>query len=209
MKKRVFSFLLLCIVTLSGCGSTDNTSTTSGTATVQNDSTSESSSVVESSLDETTETSIVESESPSVNRAEYSADFSEDWKGLVTKINKVVIAELTDDELEKQGLENKYAVQVYFSIDNTSDTDFNIYPDQSTLVIEGQQIEAEMFLSDSIGGEILSGVSKEGIVTFSVPKIEDVSNVANIRLKWEADYDTDNYDEESYKEFDVTFDLRK
>ena len=66
-----------------------------------------------------------------------------------------------------------------------------------------------MFLSDSIGGEILSGVSKEGIVTFSVPKIEDVSNVANIRLKWEADYDTDNYDEESYKEFDVTFDLRK
>ena len=198
MKKRVFSFLLLCIVTLSGCGSTDNTSTTSGTATVQNDSTSESSSVVESSLDETTETSIVESESPSVNRAEYSADFSEDWKGLVTKINKVVIAELTDDEVEKQGLENKYVVQVYFSIDNTSDTDFNIYPDQSTLVIEGQQIEAEMFLSDSIGGEILSGVSKEGIVTFSVPKIEDVSNVANIRLKWEADYDTDNYDEEKF-----------
>ncbi len=47
--------------------------------------------------------------------------------------------------------------------------DFDTYPDQATMVVEGQQIEAEMFLSDSIGGEILSGVTKEGIVTFSVP----------------------------------------
>jgi len=144
-----------------------------------------------------------------VDRAEYSANFSEEWNGLTTNINKGVIVELSDDEIEMQGLENKYDVQVYFEITNNSDMDFDTYPDQATMVVEGQQIEAEMFLSDSIGGEILSGVTKEGMVTFSVPKIEDVSNVSKIRLKWSASYDIENYDENNYKDFDVTFDLTK
>lgn len=187
---------------LSACSSSkDEKTVTQGSATVQTVST------IESYNEITTERSTVESNNAVVERAEYSANFSEDWKGLTTNINKVVIVELSDDEIEIQGLKNKYAIQVYFEITNNSDMDFDTYPDQSTLVIEGQQIESEMFLSDSIGGEILSGVTKEGVVTFSVPKIENVSNVANIRLKWSASYDTDNYDDDNYKDFDATFDL--
>ena len=205
MKKVYLSaFIAINLLFLSACSSPEGEKTvTQGSATAQTDS------IVESSAENTTGSTIMESNSATVDRAEYSASFSEDWKGLTTNINKVVIVELTDDEIEMQGLENKYAVQIYFRISNNSDMDFSTYPDQSTLVIEGQQIEAEMFLSDSIGGEILSGVTKEGIVTFSVPKIEDVSNVSNIRLKWSASYDTDNYDDDSYKDFDVTFDLTK
>ena len=197
-------FIGINLLFLSACSSPEDKKTvTQGSATAQTES------IVESSAETTTESSTVESNSATVDRAEYSANFSEDWNGLTTNINKVVIVELSDDEIEMQGLENKYAVQVYFEITNNSDMDFDTYPDQATMVVEGQQIEAEMFLSDSIGGEILSGVTKEGIVTFSVPKIEDVSNVSNIRLKWSASYDTENYDEDNYKDFDVTFDLTK
>lgn len=197
-------FIGINLLLLSACSSPEDGKTvTQGSATAQTES------IVESSAENTTESSTVESNNATVDRAEYSANFSEDWNGLTTNINKVVIVELSDDEIEMQGLENKYAVQVYFEITNNSDMDFDTYPDQATMVVEGQQIEAEMFLSDSIGGEILSGVTKEGIVTFSVPKIEDVSNVSNIRLKWSASYDTENYDEDNYKDFDVTFDLTK
>ncbi|MBE9878394.1 DUF4352 domain-containing protein [Enterococcus casseliflavus] len=197
-------FIGINLLLLSACSSPEDEKTvTQGSATAQTES------IVESSAENTTESSTVESNNATVDRAEYSANFSEDWNGLTTNINKVVIVELSDDEIEMQGLENKYAVQVYFEITNNSDMDFDTYPDQATMVVEGQQIEAEMFLSDSIGGEILSGVTKEGIVTFSVPKIEDVSNVSNIRLKWSASYDTENYDEDNYKDFDVTFDLTK
>ncbi len=197
-------FIGINLLFLSACSSPEDKKTvTQGSATAQTES------IVESSAENTTESSTVESNSATVDRAEYSANFSEDWNGLTTNINKVVIVELSDDEIEMQGLENKYAVQVYFEITNNSDMDFDTYPDQATMVVEGQQIEAEMFLSDSIGGEILSGVTKEGIVTFSVPKIEYVSNVSNIRLKWSASYDTENYDEDNYKDFDVTFDLTK
>lgn len=197
-------FIGVNLLFLSACSSPEGEKTVSkGSATAQTES------IVESSAENTTESSTIESNNATVDRAEYSANFSEDWNGLTTNINKVVIVELSDDEIEMQGLENKYAVQVYFEITNNSDMDFDTYPDQATMVVEGQQIEAEMFLSDSIGGEILSGVTKEGIVTFSVPKIEDVSNVSNIRLKWSASYDTENYDEDNYKDFDVTFDLTK
>lgn len=208
MKKCVVGLALLSIVVLSGCSNKES-STSKGTADVIESATSssltvESTDVSFDQLDEKVETS-----NPVVKRAEYTTSFSEDWKGLKESIGKVVVAELTDDEAEEQMLDNNYIVQVYFKIENNSDLDFDTYTDQSTLVIEGQQIEAEMFRSDDIGGEIMSGVTKEGVVSFSVPEISDVDNVNEIRLKWSASYESDNMDEESVKEFDVSFGLTK
>lgn len=155
---------------------------------------------------ETLETSVNEGV---LKRAEYKADFSEDWNGLVSTIDKVVIVELSDEEKESSMLDNNFVVQVYYKITNNGDKDFNTYPDQGVIVIEGQQVDSEMFGSDSIGGEIMKGVTKEGIVTYSVPKIENVDAVKDIRIKWSADFDTENWDEEFHKEFDVTFNLTK
>ena len=140
-EKSLFGcFIGINLLFLSACSSPEDKKTvTQGSATAQTES------IVESSAENTTESSTVESNSATVDRAEYSANFSEDWNGLTTNINKVVIVELSDDEIEMQGLENKYAVQVYFEITNNSDMDFDTYPDQATMVVEGQQIEAEMF----------------------------------------------------------------
>lgn len=156
-----------------------------------------------------TEASTTDEPNGVLKRAEYKADFTEDWNGLVTSINKVVVVELSDEEKENSMLDNNFVVQVYYKITNNGDKDFNTYPDQGVMVIEGQQVDSEMFGSDSIGGEIMKGVTKEGVVTYSVPKIENVDAVKDVRLKWSADYDTENWDEEFHKEFDVTFDLTK
>lgn len=201
MKKiRIISFTLLTSLLLVSCG------------TKKKDTKIESkgNAVTQTTVSETqTETSTTTEPNGVLKRAEYKADFSEDWNGLITSIDKVVVVELSDEEKENSMLENNFVVQVYYKITNNGDKDFNTYPDQGIMVIEGQQVDSEMFGSDSIGGEIMKGVTKEGLVTYSVPKIENVDAVKDIRLKWSADYDTDSWDEEFHKEFDVTFNLTK
>lgn len=66
-----------------------------------------------------------------------------------------------------------------------------------------------MWFSDDLGGEILYGVIKEGLVIFLIFKILNVDNVLNIRLIWWVNFDIDNYNEEFLKDFDVFFDLIK
>lgn len=196
MKKILFLGIIVFSSLLLEACSNNNNENTKGSATLQTANYSKDSS-----------TTIQEEKIPTLNRAEYNVSYSEDWQGLKTSISKVVIAELSESEMKNQNLENKYIAQIYFKIENTSDKDFNVYPDQGTLVIEGQQISADMWFSDDIGGEILRGVTKEGMVTFSIPKLSNVKNIPNIRLIWSANFDTDNFDEESSKEFDVSLDL--
>lgn len=58
-----------------------------------------------------------------------------------------------------------------------------IYPDQSTLVTNtGHQVEAELFLSDSVGGEFYGEVTKEGEVFYIFDSKEDVKEIDNVRI---------------------------
>lgn len=212
MKKAVMIGAFgLSLLLISGCGSSGNQANVSkGSATAATESTSTSEEV----LEETSETiedldSENEGEDGIIAIGDYTANWSESWNGLDFKIDRVGIAELTDEEVQSQGLENNYIVFVNYIITNNGDKDFNTYPEQGVLVIEGQQVDAQYFGSDDIGGEIMQGVTKEGAILYSVKDIQDVTAVKNIRLKWSADYDTDNWEEEYYKEFDVTFDLTK
>lgn len=203
MKKvSLLGFLSISLLLLGACGnSKGKTEVSKGEATVRTETV------------ETSESSVAEEtnkgEDGIVAIGEYTSDWSEDWNGLNFKIDKVAVAEMTDEEIAMKGIDNNYVVMVNYIITNNGDKDFNTYPDQGTIVIEGQQVDAEIFGSDNIGGEILQGVTKEGAVIYSVKNIEDVAAVKDIRLKWSASYDTENWDEDYYKDFDVTFDLTK
>lgn len=201
MKKNVFFVSLLVMMTILGaCGKEDVPDKPTGNATEKS---------IESSSDYeifASESSTVQVGSDKVAREEYSSDWSEDWRGLITKINKVVIVELSDDYVESEGLTSKYVTQVYFSLENSSEEDFNTFPDQSTLVIAGQQIDSA-FNSDDIGGEIMGGVTKEGIITYEIEKPINVSDVKEIRIKWSAHKESETYEAEDYKEYDVRLDL--
>ena len=154
------------------------------------------------------DSSSIDSSDGVIAREIYKTDWSEDWNGLVTKITDVSIAKMEKASMEEYGMDGDGLVGVKFTIENTSDKDFNTYPDQGTLVIDGQQIEASMIASEHIGGDILKGVKKEGVIAFIVPTLNDVTAISELRLKWNSNFDTDNYEEESYKNNDITIKLK-
>ena len=110
------------------------------------------------------------------------ATYEDDFAGLVTKIEKVVTTdEGPDIETNEQDAD---VVGVKFTIENTSDHKFDTYPDQAELVTStGEQIDADMVLSDSIGGTIDKGVIKEGDVFFYLERGE-VEEIEWIKLEW-------------------------
>jgi len=115
---------------------------------------------------ETTEVEEVEEkEEPSEIWTYYdNAKWSEDFAGLKTEIQKVVVTDIAptvEDENAKAS-----AVGVKFLIENTTDHMFTTYPDQAILITStGEQIDMpDMWISDHIGGDIHEGVIKEGML---------------------------------------------
>ncbi|MBC2115732.1 hypothetical protein [Listeria booriae] len=143
-----------------------------------------------------------------IDSQKYTLTWSEDWKGLKTSITDVSVVKMEKSEMESMGLTGDGLIGVKFTLENSGEMDFNTYPDQATILVDGQQIEASMVASDNIGGEILKGAKKEGVVAFEVPKLDDVNAIKQLRLKWSANYDTENYEEDFSHDYDITLDLK-
>ncbi len=64
-------------------------------------------------------------------------------------------------------------------VENTSDKTISVYPDQATITTNtGEQLQAETFISDQVGGEFIGKVKKEGNVMFVAnSKPEEITNV--------------------------------
>src|SRR5699024_11027919 len=110
------------------------------------------------------------------------ATYEDDFAGLVTRIDKVVTTdEGPNIETDEQDAD---VVGVKFTIENTSDYKFDTYPDQAELVTStGEQIDADMVLSDDIGGTIDKGVIKEGDVFFYLER-GAVDEIEWVKLEW-------------------------
>ncbi|MEQ6218301.1 hypothetical protein ABMB44_05760 [Levilactobacillus brevis] len=64
--------------------------------------------------------------------------------------------------------------------------------------------------SDDFDGDLDSGTQTDGNIYFLLPSLDEISDLSDIRLKWSADYDTDDYDDDNdYKDFDVTLQLNQ
>lgn len=196
MKKLLFSLLLLILaVGLAACSDDDATS---------KDKTKEA-----KVSDTKTGKKEAKKEEGVIATQLYATKWSDDWKGLKTKITEVSIIKMEASAMETMMMEGEGIIAIKFELENNSDQDdFNTYPDQATLLVDGQQVDASMFGSDSVGGELLKSAKKEGVVNFEIPKLEDVKAIKKIRLKWTSSVDTDDYSDENIKEFDVTIDLK-
>ncbi|GIN10235.1 hypothetical protein J26TS2_01020 [Shouchella clausii] len=132
------------------------------------------------------------------------AQWETDFNGLKIKIEKVVVTEhaptLQDESAEES------AVGVKFNIENTSDKTWATFPDQATLVTStGEQIDMpDMWISDSIGGEIHGGVIKEGDVIWYLERGE-AESIEWIKLVFSSS-DPDNFTVR--EEFEVELDLK-
>lgn len=207
---KILGLTMICGLLLVGC-SNDGQETGRTTVPAKNAENTKKNIVAESTEEQNVETFETTEDLLITNPSyfEYAVDWSEDWNGLKISIDNVKIVKFnTQEEADEFEAEGEGAIGVNFIVENNSDFDLDTYPDQATMVVNGQQIEANMFMSDNVGGEILSGVQKEGIVTFDIPKMEDPEAINNIRLKWSAsNWNSDDMDN-GFKDFDVTIELK-
>lgn len=138
-----------------------------------------------------------------------SATWSDDFQGLKTTIQKVVVSDKApgiDDEGDQI---TTSAVGVKFHIENTTEGKFTTYPDQAVLVTStGEQIEMpDMFVSDNIGGEIDKGVIKEGDVIWYLQR-GNAEKIEWIKLKWNARVGAEDTFDGERKEYEIELKLK-
>lgn len=88
---------------------------------------------------------------------------------------------MTNDDMKSMfdGKDEITSIAMSVKVENTSDDELNYYPDQAEITTDTkEQIKAEMFLSDSVGGEFKGQIIKEGTIIFVAnSKAEDINKL--------------------------------
>ncbi len=96
------------------------------------------------------------------------------------------------------------SVVVAVEVENTSDETISFYPDQGTLVTNTkEQKEAEIFLSDEVGGDFIGQVVKKGNIVFILDSKGDKIN----NLKFVFGNPSNSNFENVGEEITVTYDI--
>ena len=102
-------------------------------------------------------------------------------------ITGIQLAKLKVAKDKKELFDNKEelgVITVGMTVENTDDSDVSIYPDQAVLTKDsGVQVDADVLLSDDVGGDFHGEVTKEGEVIFlldlPVDEIKDIKLIIN------------------------------
>ncbi|WP_173918679.1 hypothetical protein [Halobacillus sp. Marseille-Q1614] len=139
------------------------------------------------------------------------AEATDTFEDVTFTIQKIAVSDeapMIDDNGDEV---NSSAVGVKMQVENTSDSKvYTTYPDQTTLVTStGEQVEADMLVSDHLGGEIHEGVIKEGQVVFYLER-GHAADIEWVKLTWSSSYeDPDgNYEKDKYYDHEVKIDLK-
>ncbi|WP_048000873.1 DUF805 domain-containing protein [Lactiplantibacillus herbarum] len=184
-----------------------NDSGSATTASSDSDSDSETSDSSDSSSNSIT---IDDDDIDIADQKSYSASFTDSsWANSTFKIDKVTVYKTDGTYTNGSGSDKKDfngIVKVHMSIH--AGRDISAYPTQAKLSTnDGQQVEADID-SDDFDGDLNKGTDADGNLYFILPKLSTVESITSIRLKWDANYDTDNYDDDNaYKTFDTSLNL--
>ncbi|MCA1319771.1 hypothetical protein LC085_07575 [Bacillus tianshenii] len=148
-----------------------------------------------------------EAESEDVWTYYNDATWSDDFNGLKFEIMKVVVTDKAPTIEDESAQES--AVGVKFRFENTTEDKFTTYPDQAVLVTStGEQIDMpDMWVSDSLGGEIDKGVIKEGNVIWYLERGE-AEAIEWIKVSWDAHVGSEDEWDGERKEYEVELKLK-
>lgn len=112
------------------------------------------------------------------------------------KLKDAGLAVLKPNDMVKEVLQIKgdqaTMLTINMEITHNVDQTESIYPNQGTIVTNnGSQIDANMFVSEDVGGDFLGKVNKKGQVIFLFD--DDVETVKNIRYIVKAPVDSEFY----------------
>ena len=186
----IFAIPLLVLV---GCGDTESSSTTTET-------TSQSESVPSTDTQEET-TEIVKDEEFEVHEDEIGRSqiyMKNRNLGIVETIGPIIFQ---IDKVQTLRLEVASDYRFFFDdqkevtivsfnviVENTSDETVSFHPNQARLVTNtGEQVDADIVISEDVGGEFLGKVKKEGGVLFHVESMPD--ELTEVRFVVDGSYD--------------------
>ncbi|WP_099157064.1 hypothetical protein [Virgibacillus ndiopensis] len=187
LKKLVFLFAVMVIsgLVLSACGeatsdnSEENAKAESNQSTASDDS-AENEKTAEAKDDEM----VKESEIGTMRIAYKNKELDENAESGPMKLNVsgIQVGDLEVNEDYRDMFDGKDKVTVItlkMKAENTSDDTIGFYPDQATITTDtGDQVDADMFFSDSVGGDFIGKVHKEGDVMFLVDSpVKDIGKV--------------------------------
>jgi hypothetical protein len=190
MKKKILTLCLAAImcVSFAACGGTasDDSSVLSSETEKQTDS----------DVGKVTEQDGMRKEVVYTNNSLDISGESGPIKYTVTDIQVSKLTATTDSTASLLDLEKdkEYAVVVaHFDVENTSDETISFYPDQSVMTTNTkEQINASLFLSDSVGGDFIGKVKKSGNVIF-ILKNSSADDLANVTIHIDAPHN-DSFD---------------
>jgi predicted small lipoprotein YifL len=200
MKKLLVSMTAVLLLALAGCGADKATEELE-----KNDK--------EKAEAKVGDEAAKQEEKPAENKSEDiwtyydNAKWSDNYNGLAMEIQKAVVSDIAPT-LEDENAKTS-AVGVKFKMENTTDGKFTFYPDQAVLVTStGEQIDMpDMFVSDSIGGEIDKGVIKEGNIIWYLER-GHAADIEWIKLSFSGHQgDEDNFEAE-IKEYEIELKLK-
>ena len=190
MKKKILTLCLAAImcVGFAACGGTasDDSSVLSSETEKQTDS----------DVGKVTEQDGMRKEVVYTNNSLDISGESGPIKYTATDIQVSKLTATTDSTASLLDLEKdkEYAVVVaHFDVENTSDETISFYPDQSVMTTNTkEQINASLFLSDSVGGDFIGKVKKSGNVIF-ILKNSSADDLANVTIHIDAPHN-DSFD---------------
>lgn len=96
------------------------------------------------------------------------------------------------------------SVVVAVEVENTSNETISFYPDQGTLVTNTkEQKEADLFLSDDVGGDFIGQVIKKGNIVFVLDSKADEINNLKFVLSHPSNENLENVGEDITVSYDI------
>lgn len=128
---------------------------------------------------------------------------------LVYEIQGIQIATInaTGDAASMMGLapgKDAALVAIQISVENTSAEDITWYPDQSTIITsDKEQVGSNWLLSDSVGGEFMGNVIKQGQIYF-ICENTDAETLSHVQWRIRSPHDSklNHFGEDVIIEFD-------
>jgi len=192
LKKLLISLTMLMVLVLAACGGNEESTTSSEEPKEEKVATS-TEPKKEEVEDEKTDGEVTESEigKLTVNYKNKELNKTHTAGPMNLAISAVQVSTLEVAEDYKEMFDNQDVVTVVtmdMSAENTTDDTVSFYPDQGTLVTDtGQQVEADLFLSGSVGGDFLGKVTLEDSVIWVLKHDE---NIKNLKLHIDGPVDT-------------------
>ncbi|HLR03649.1 MAG TPA: hypothetical protein VK111_12965 [Virgibacillus sp.] len=102
------------------------------------------------------------------------------------------------------GKDEVTTITISMNVENTDDNTNGFYPDQATITTDaGDQVDADMLLSDEVGGDFIGKVKKDGQVIFTVDSDADEINEINLFIDGTHDEDFENIGEDIEMTFNI------